>query len=41
MAQAIQRKPEAPAVVRASALQRSIKVEQLTCCIGAEISNVR
>src|SRR5262245_18916541 len=40
MTQAIQRKPEAPAVVRANALQRSLKVEQLTCCIGAEISNV-
>src|SRR5499433_2088918 len=40
MTQAIQRKPEAPAVVHASALQRSLKVEQLTCSIGAEVSNV-
>lgn len=40
MPQTIQRKPEAPAVVRASALQDSIKVEQLTCSIGAELSNV-
>src|SRR5215475_2164375 len=30
----------APAVVRAGALKSSIKVEQLTCTIGAELSNV-
>ncbi|MDM0000687.1 TauD/TfdA family dioxygenase [Variovorax sp. J22P240] len=30
----------APAVVRADSLPDSIKVEQLTCAIGAEISNV-
>lgn len=32
--------PAAPAVVRASALGDSIKVEPLTCAIGAEIGNV-
>jgi len=31
---------ESPAVVRSEALSRSIKVEQLTCAIGAELSNV-
>ena len=30
----------APAVVQAGSLQSSIKVEQLTCAIGAELSNV-
>ena len=30
----------APAVVRAGALKSSIKVEQLTCAIGAEVANV-
>jgi taurine dioxygenase len=40
MTQAIQRKPEAPAVMRASALQRLLKAEQVTCSIGAEVSNV-
>ena len=30
----------APAVVRAASLPDSIKVEQLTCAIGAELSNV-
>jgi taurine dioxygenase len=40
MTQAIQRRPETPAVVRAHTLQNSIKVEQLTCSIGAELSNV-
>ncbi|MDN3922945.1 TauD/TfdA dioxygenase family protein [Roseateles violae] len=30
----------APAVVQAAALTRSIRVEQLTCAIGAELSNV-
>src|SRR6188768_4374079 len=30
----------APAVVAASSLKSSIKVEQLTCAIGAELSNV-
>src|SRR5499426_3195433 len=40
MTQVIQKEPEAPAVVRASVLQNSIKVEQLTCSIGAELSNV-
>jgi len=29
-----------PAIVRSDALSRSIKVEQLTCAIGAELSNV-
>ena len=32
--------PQAPAVVRAGSLADSIKVEQLTCAIGAELSNV-
>jgi len=40
MTQAVQRKPETPAVVRTYTLQNSIKVEQLTCSIGAELSNV-
>ena len=40
MTPAIQREPETPSAVCTSALQRSIKVEQLTCSIGAEISNV-
>ena len=31
---------EAPAVVRPGALRNSIRVEQLTCAIGAELSNV-
>ena len=31
---------ESPAIVRSDALSRSIKVEQLTCAIGAELSNV-
>ena len=31
---------EAPAVVRPGALRNSISVEQLTCAIGAELSNV-
>jgi alpha-ketoglutarate-dependent taurine dioxygenase len=31
---------ESPAIVRSDALPRSIKVEQLTCAIGAELSNV-
>ncbi len=33
-------KQGAPAVVRAGALKSSIKVEQLTCTIGAELGNV-
>ena len=37
MSQAI---PQSPAVVRPGALRDSIKVEPLTCAIGAEISNV-
>jgi taurine dioxygenase len=32
--------PTAPSVVSATALQTSIRVEQLTCSIGAELSNV-
>jgi len=32
--------PAAPAVVRAASLPDSIRVEQLTCAIGAELSNV-
>jgi len=32
--------PAAPAVVRAASLSDSIKVEPLTCAIGAELSNV-
>ena len=32
--------PQAPAVVRAGSLADSIKVEQLTCAIGAQLSNV-
>ena len=32
--------PAAPAVVRAASLPDSIKVEQLTCAIGAQLSNV-
>ncbi len=32
--------PQAPAVVRPGAIRDSIKVEPLTCAIGAEISNV-
>ena len=32
--------PEAPAVVSAKSLKTSIKVEPLTCAIGAELSNV-
>jgi taurine dioxygenase len=32
--------PEAPAVVSAKSLKTSIKVDQLTCAIGAELSNV-
>ena len=31
---------EAPAVIRPGALRNSIRVEQLTCAIGAELSNV-
>jgi taurine dioxygenase len=31
---------ESPAIVRSDALSRSIKVEPLTCAIGAELSNV-
>jgi len=31
---------QSPAVVRSESLSRSIKVEQLTCAIGAELSNV-
>ena len=33
-------RPAAPAVVQAASLQDSIRVEQLTCAIGAELSNV-
>jgi taurine dioxygenase len=33
-------RPAAPAVVAASSLQRSIRVEPLTCAIGAELGNV-
>ena len=33
-------RPAAPAVVGAAALKTSIKVEPLTCAIGAELSNV-
>src|SRR5215468_1222233 len=32
--------PAAPAVIDAGARGRSIRVEQLTCAIGAELSNV-
>ena len=32
--------PQAPAVVRAGSLPDSIKVEPLTCAIGAQLSNV-
>lgn len=32
--------PRAPAIVRAGSLSDSFKVEQLTCSIGAEISNI-
>jgi taurine dioxygenase len=32
--------PTAPAVVRATSLDHALKVEQLTCTIGAELSNV-
>ena len=32
--------PAAPAVVRAASLPDSIKVEQLTCAVGAQLSNV-
>ena len=32
--------PTAPAIVSAAALQDSIRVEPLTCTIGAELSNV-
>jgi taurine dioxygenase len=32
--------PQAPAVVQADSLTRSIKVEPLTCALGAELSNV-
>src|SRR3974390_203980 len=32
--------PKSPAVVRAASLKTSIKVERLTCHIGAELSNV-
>ena len=32
--------PTAPAIVSAAALQNSIRVEPLTCTIGAELSNV-
>ena len=32
--------PTAPAIVSAAALQNSIRVEPLTCSIGAELSNV-
>jgi taurine dioxygenase len=34
------KKPGAPAVVDSGSLKSSIKVEQLTCTIGAELSNV-
>jgi taurine dioxygenase len=33
-------RPEAPAIVHAAALADSIKFEQLTCTIGAEVTNV-
>jgi len=39
MAQATQA-PVAPAIVRPGAIRDAIRVEQLTCAIGAEISNV-
>ena len=32
--------PTAPAIVSTAALQNSIRVEPLTCSIGAELSNV-
>src|SRR4051794_14264838 len=32
--------PAAPAIVRPGALRDSIKVEPLTCALGAEVSNV-
>ena len=32
--------PQSPAVVRAGSLPDSIKVEPLTCAIGAQLSNV-
>jgi taurine dioxygenase len=32
--------PQAPAIVRSGSLPDSIKVEQLTCAIGAQLSNV-
>ena len=40
MAEALTKTPGAPAVVRASALNDSIKVDRLTCAIGAEVLNV-
>jgi taurine dioxygenase len=39
MTQATQ-EPKAPAIVRPGAIRDSIRVEQLTCAIGAEVSNV-
>jgi len=40
MTSIVESKPVAPGVVSASSLKTSIKVEQLTCAIGAELSNV-
>ena len=40
MANAVSSPVAAPAVVAANVLQRGIKIEPLTCSIGAEISNV-
>src|SRR5262245_24088092 len=40
MAQLTREKPAAPAVVRPGAIRDSIRVEPLTCAIGAEVSNV-
>lgn len=40
MPQTMQDRPAAPAIVRPGAIRDSIRVEPLTCAIGAEVSNV-
>ena len=40
MPQALNNRPAAPAIVRPGAVRDSIRVEPLTCAIGAEVSNV-
>lgn len=40
MAQTVQSRLEAPAVARAGVLHDSLKVEPLTCTIGAEVGNI-